>query len=103
MIYSTLASMSNDLRRAAGRRAYGDVERLVASLCAAAAEQVKSLPAGDPRIREMAAWLDEQLQCTGTLLRIARAAQADELRRIPFLKGYLRRQSPAAPRIQLDL
>jgi hypothetical protein len=103
MISSTLATMSDKLRRAAGRRAYAEVQRLVVSLGAAAAAEARGFPPGDARIREIAAWLHEQLDWTGIMLRTARAAQADELRRIPFLKGYLRRQVQAGPRIHLDL
>ena len=60
---------------------------------AAAAEETGTLPAGDPQILEIAAWVDELLEWTGIMLRSARAAQADELRRIPFLRNYLRQQS----------
>jgi hypothetical protein len=102
MLSPTLATMSNDLRRAAGRRAYADVERLAVSLCTAAAGEARSLPPGDPRIREIAAWLDGQLETTGILLRIARATCADEIRRIPFLKRYLRQRTPPAAQVRLD-
>jgi hypothetical protein len=102
MISSTLADLGNDLRCAAARRAYADVERLAVSLGAAAAEQVRSLPAGDPRIDEIAAWISEQFERTDILLRIARAAQADEIRRIPFLKRYLAQRTPRAAEVRLD-
>ena len=95
--------MSEELRSAAGRHAYAEVERLVVALCAATAEQARNLPAGDPQIRELATWLRELLDWTGIMLRAARAAQADEMRRIPFLKGYLRRQAAKAPQMSFDL
>jgi hypothetical protein len=93
MISPALSIIGNGLRQAAGRRAYEEVQRLVVSLCDVAAEETRTLPAGHPQIREIAAWVDELLQWTGIMLRTARAAQADELRRIPFLKSYLRQQS----------
>jgi hypothetical protein len=103
MISSTLAAMSNSLRRAAGRRAYAEVERLVTSLCDAAAAEARSVPAGDPQIREIAAWLDQQLESTRVILRIARTAHADELRRIPFLKRYMNQPARKRACLQLDL
>jgi hypothetical protein len=103
MISSTLATLSNDLRQAAARRAYADVERLVVRVGEAAAEEARALPAGDPGIREIAAWLKELFSRTEILLRIGRASQAGELRRITFLKRYLPKQGSSAPRVQLAL
>jgi hypothetical protein len=91
MIVPTLANLSDDLRRAAARRAYADVQRLAVQLGAAVAAQARTLPAGDPRIVEIAAWLKEEFTRTEILLRIARASQAAELRRATFLQRYLKR------------
>jgi len=55
---------------------------------AAAAEDTRTLPAGDPGIRKIAAWLKDLFDRTEILLRIARASQADQLRRLTFLNGY---------------
>jgi len=103
MISSTLAAMGNDLRRAAARRAYADVQSLGMSLGAAAAEEARNLPAGDPQIREIALWLEQQLQSTCILLHISRAAHADELRSIPFLKRYLQQPARKPALVHLDL
>ena len=93
MISVTLIAMSEDLRQAAARRAYGEVERLVVSFCAAAAAQARTLPPGDPQIGEIGSWLHGELECVGVMLRIGRASVAEEYRRIPFLKTYLRQRA----------
>ena len=103
MIAPSLAAIEADLRRAAARRAYADVERLAATFGAAATREARALPPGDPQIREIAAWLDRQLDCALILLRTARAAQAEELRRLPFVKDYLRRQASPPRQVSLDL
>jgi hypothetical protein len=103
MISTTLATIGNEMRGAAGRRKYAEVQRLAVSLSEAAAEHARSLPPGDPQIREIGTWLDRQLETAGIMLRIGRAAQADELRRIPFLKRYLGQQTRAASQMRLDL
>ncbi|HUI55978.1 MAG TPA: hypothetical protein VLY04_13475 [Bryobacteraceae bacterium] len=89
MSTSPLASIETDLRRAAEQHSYAEVSRLVVLYCEAAAAQLKALPAGDPQMLEIASKVDGVLEWTGLMLRTARAAQADELRRIPFLRGYL--------------
>jgi hypothetical protein len=93
MISATLTTLEQELRRAAGRRAYADVEQLVVSVGAAAAGEARSFPPGDPQVREIAIWLNQLYEWTGVMLRAARAAHAEELRRMPFLKTYLRHQS----------
>lgn len=103
MISSTLVTLSNELRGAAARRAYPEVERLVVKVGAAAAEEARALPAGDPGIREIAVWLKELFGRTEILLRIARAAQANEFRRISFLQRYVPRQDQRARRVRLAL
>jgi len=89
MISSTLVRLSNDLRRAAARREYAAVGRLAVRVGAAAAEEAQTLPAGDPAIGEIAAWLKDIFGSTEILVRIGRASQANELRRVTFLQRYL--------------
>lgn len=103
MMSSTLATLSDELVRAAGRRQYAEVERLAVLVGAAAAEQARTLPAGDPGIREIASWLKEVFDRTEILLRIARASQADEFRRLSFLQRYLPREDRRAQRVRLAL
>jgi len=103
MISPSLTAIGTELRHAAARRAYAEVECLVARAGAAAAEQTRALPAGDPGIREIASWLNELFESTGIMLRIARASQADDLRRVQFLKRYLPRQYRQTPRVHLEL
>ena len=103
MFSSTLTSLSHELRGAAARRAYSDVERLAVKVGAAAAEEVRLLPAGDPGVGEIAAWLKELFDRTEILLRIARTAQADEYRRLMLLKRYLPKQDARTPRLRLAL
>jgi hypothetical protein len=94
MISSNLAALSDELRKAAARRTYAEVARLALKVGDAAAEQARALPAGDPGVGEIAAWLKDLFDRTEILLRVARASQAGELRRITFLQRYL----PAADR-----
>jgi hypothetical protein len=103
MTYSTLDTLSKELLGAAARRAYGDVERLAVKVGAAAAGEARALPAGDPGIREIAIWLKELFERTEILLRIARASQANELRRVTFLKKYLPRPDRRAAHVRLAL
>jgi hypothetical protein len=103
MISAPLTAIETELRQAAARRAYADVERLAVSIGAAAAQEARELPAGDPAIREIVAWLQGVYECTGILLRIARTAQADELRRLHFVKRYLPRQPRQTPQVRLEL
>jgi hypothetical protein len=88
MISSTLVNLSNDLRRAAARRAYADVQRLAVRVGAAAAEEARALPAGDPAVGEIAVWLTDLFDRAEILVRIGRASQASELRRVTFLQRY---------------
>ena len=47
-------------------------------------------PIGDSRIAEIGVWLKEQYDRAEILLRVARASQAAELRRVTFLQRYLK-------------
>ena len=101
MISSSLTAIETELRQAAARRAYNDVKRLAVGVGVAAAAEARALPAGDPGIREIAAWLNELFESTEIMLRISRASQADEFRRIAFLQRYLPRQQRPTPRMHL--
>ena len=103
MISSNLAALSDELRQAAARRAYAEVERLAVKVGDAAAEQVRALPAGDPGVRDIAAWLKELFDRTEILVRIGRASQAGELRRITFLQRYLPAADRRAAHVKLAL
>jgi hypothetical protein len=103
MISATLVNLSNDLRRAAARRAYADVRRLAVKAGAAAADEARALPAGDTGIGEIAAWLKDLFDRTEILVRIGRASQASELRRVTFLQRYLPRPDRRAEHVKLAL
>jgi hypothetical protein len=103
MISSNLIALGSDLQRAATRRAYAAVERLAVKVGAAAAAEAKALPAGDPGIGEIAAWLKDLFGRTEILVRIARVSQADELRHLTFLKRYLPRADRRAEHVRLAL
>jgi len=103
MISAALITLGNELRRAAERRAYADVERLARQVGAAAAAEVRALPPGDPGGREIAGWLQDLFGRTEILLRISRASQAGELRRIAFLRRYLPADDRRAARVKLAL
>lgn len=93
MISTALIEIENDLRRATGRRNYADVQSLLVALGAAAEKEARAFSPGDPRVYEIAAWLNQLWDWTGIMLRTARAEHADELRLVPFVKTYLRQRS----------
>jgi hypothetical protein len=101
MISPALVNLSHNLRGAAARREYAEVERLARKVGAAAAEEARALPAGDPGIGEIAAWVKELFERTEILLRVGRAAQASELRRMAFLRRYLPPPDRRAERVKL--
>jgi hypothetical protein len=103
MISSNLATLGSNLRQAATRRAYADVERLAVKVGAAAAAEASALPAGDPGVGKIAAWLKDLFARTEILLRIARASQAHELRHLTFLKRYLPPPDRRAEHVRLAL
>jgi hypothetical protein len=103
MISPTLVKLSNELAGSAGRGRYAEVERLAVRVGSAASEEVRALPAGDPRIREIAAWLKDLFDRTEILLRIGRASHAAELRRITFLRQYLPHPDRRAAHVKLAL
>ena len=103
MISPELVMLSNELVRAAGRRRYADAGRLALKVGTAAAAEARALPAGDPGIREVAAWLKDLFDRTEILLRVGRASQAAELRRINFLSQYLPRPDRRAAHLRLAL
>jgi len=96
MIPESLRRIEAALRREAASHCYAEVERLSVSLCLAAAEQTRPMPAGDLRILEMAAWVDGVLEWARVILVAARASQAAEFRQACFVKGYLRQPQTAA-------
>lgn len=95
MISFVLTSLGKDLQRAASRRDYAEVQRLVASVAAAVAAEARA--AADTA--ELAAWWGDLFGRTETLLRIGRAAQADELRQVTLLKRYLSKPEIPAARV----
>jgi hypothetical protein len=99
MISPTLASLSENLQRAASRRAYAEVQRVAVQLGEAAAAQARTLPAGDPRIADIAAWLTEEYRRADILVRVGRASQAAELRRVSYLQRYLKTQDRPLRRV----
>ncbi|MEI9976901.1 MAG: hypothetical protein WDO73_35535 [Ignavibacteriota bacterium] len=98
MISSTLVARGNDLERAASRRAYADVERLSQKVGAAAVAEARS--AG---VAEIAAWLKDLFDRTEILLRIARAAHAEDLHQLALLKRYLSQADQRAEHLRLAL
>jgi hypothetical protein len=103
MIPVALETLGSELRKAAAHRRYADVNRLAVQLGSAAAQMVGSLPAGDPAIRQIAAWLSELFKSTEILVRISRAAQADQLRQAVFVQRYMARQTPRPSQLRMQL
>ena len=96
MMSAALVEKAAELRRAVEQHAYSQVADLAVSFCEAAAAETDGLAAGDPRIREAAAYVEGVLEWSRIMLCTTRASYADELRRIPFLQGYLRQAETGA-------
>jgi hypothetical protein len=94
MISPALTTLGNELQQAAARRSYDRVPQLAAQLGARAAEEARGLPRGDVRFGELAEWLKQVYESTEILVRIGRASQADQFRRLVFLKKYLPEPAP---------
>jgi hypothetical protein len=103
MISPILDALSNALRHAAARRAYAEVQVLAVRAGEAAAQEAHALPPGDPGIAKIAAWLSELYARTDILLRIGRAAQGDELRRVLMLKRYTAGPYRPARRVRAEI
>lgn len=103
MISPELTAIEKRLREAAARRAYNEIPSLAACVGAAAAEEAKSLPSGDPLLLEIGLWLQALYRDIEILVRIGRATDAGELRRVAFLRKYLPRGTGEVRRIHLQL
>jgi hypothetical protein len=98
MISAALSTIGKDLQRAASRRDYAGVQRLAASAGTAAAEEARATG----NTAEIAEWWRDLFARTEILLRIARAAQAEELRQVALLKRYLSRPEVRAARVAVS-
>jgi hypothetical protein len=103
MISGTLDALGNALRHAAARRAYVEVQQLAVRAGETAAQEAHALLPEDPDIAEIATWLSELYARTDILLRIGRAAQADELRRVLMLKRYTARPYGQDRRVRAEI
>jgi hypothetical protein len=97
-----LAKFETDLRSAVTHRRYADVERLAQLYCAAAETQAKSLPAGDPGRARIVRHVEDTLEWARLMLHTARAATADELRRLPFVTRYVGSPERSRPGVHID-
>lgn len=103
MIPESLLKLEQQLRLAAETQHYDDVQRASAALCQAVESHLITLRAGDPDVSRIADRLSRTLDRTLLLMLAARAACADELRRISKLNGYLRPVETPSDTIRLDL
>ena len=92
MIPEHIEATAQLLRAAAGHREYEQTGELIVQLCSTSADFVKALPTQDPQAREIVIFVSELLDWTDAMLRTARAAHADELRSVPFLRVYSRQE-----------
>jgi len=81
------------LRKAVRLRRYADIGGLAEAFCAAAVTYRGSLAPGDPAAAGLADRVLGTIEWARVMLLAARAANADELRRLPCVNRYL-----AAPR-----
>jgi len=102
MTSERLAKFEHDLRSAVTHRRYADVERLAQLFCAAAETQARSLPPGSAAKEEIVRHVEDTLEWARLMLCTARAATADELRRLPFLTRYVGAPEPPRARVGID-
>lgn len=84
-----LIGIEKQLRRAVETQHYEEIQRLVLSFCEAAEASARALPAGDPRIGEIAAMTQKVLGWTRTMVQTSRESLVLQLRRLPKVKRYL--------------
>jgi hypothetical protein len=102
MTRENFKKIENDLRSAVIHRRYADVGRLAQLFCAAATASAKPLPPGDPARAEIARHVEEVLEWGRLMLSVARAMNADELRRLPFLRRFGGSVEPPRGALRLD-
>ena len=84
-----LSAIEKQLRRAVETQRYEEIQRLVLEFCEAAEASARSLPAGDPRIGEIAAMTQNVLSWTRTMVQTGRESLVLQLRQMPKVKRYL--------------
>ena len=99
----SLAKIEQALRRAVETQQYVEVQQLVLSFCEAAEGYARALPAGDPKIGEIAALTQELLQWTRTMVQAGRACIVLQLRQIPQLKCYVPPVAAPPSTMRLDV
>lgn len=101
-MHDSLSGIEKELRRAAGSRQYGDVQRLVLAFCEAAEDQARKLPPADPRIGEIAAMTQKVLDWTRTMVQADRASLVLQLRQIPKVRRYVPAPAAVPPVMHLE-
>lgn len=91
-----LTELENQLRAAVIAGRYQDVCRIAPEFCAAAQSNIAELCPGDPLRRETILYVDRTLDWARTMMILARATLASELRRYTFLHKYVSINLPAA-------
>lgn len=86
---SPLIELENQLRAAVIAGRYQDVCRIAPEFCAAARSNIAELCPGDPLRRETILYVDRTLDWARTMMILARASLASELRRYTFLHKYV--------------
>ena len=84
-----LSGIEKQLRRAVETQRYEEIQRLVLEFCEAAEASARALPAGDPRIGEIAAMTQNVLNWTRTMVQTGRESLVLQLRQMPKVKRYL--------------
>jgi len=84
-----LSVIEKQLRRAVETQRYEEIQRLVLEFCEAAEASARALPAGDPRIGEVAEMTQKVLSWTRTMVQTGRESLVLQLRQMPKVKRYL--------------
>jgi hypothetical protein len=85
-----LEQLEAELRGAAASRRYKETARVAVEFGEAVRAYEQTLPDNDPRAGEAARKLDEALSWALLMLKAARAACAEELRRVTTARRYVR-------------
>jgi hypothetical protein len=103
MIPSPIVAAEQELRRVIERRQARDIPKCVAAYGEIAANQVKSLPPGDPIRLQICESVLSVLKWARLMLQIRRATLAEDLRLLRKVDRFLGAKPSIRPRFRLDL
>lgn len=88
MAPESITGIETRLRSSVCAGRFADVADMLPSYCAAVEALAKQLPAGDPRLAELASRFDALAVWIRLMLSVGRAQCAGELQRFGHIQGY---------------